>query len=431
MDGWVVFSSARCRSRAHAASRCHAVDHPGEARRGAARTGAGGGVDSVSAAGRVAAGGAHASRGGRATSWRAARHHGGLRDIIPGHLAEVRVTTAAMTADPHVFHEARYSAADVNWCSYSRWSPFFAAYTPSATVLGPLPEAFLAYLNSDSIRLPAPKYEPKVVATSDNEYSDWEDAEVQDEPVAGFSEFHRRVEEVVAHWGSVMVKLNWSAPKDARWILLNNSLQCRSALDVYLVLNASDHAAHDLDGHMYDECDDALGERLQPELVVKRWIPNMNPALEFRIFVRGRRVMGVSQRDLNHYEFLADIKPELTETITQFHRSELRSSPFPLENYIMDVYIPRPYNKVVVLDVNPYGRKWNSLLFTWNELLEPRESDAVELRIITETNLGSMARKDHSENQVPIEVVDASLNSDAMVELAKEWHNLEARTAGP
>lgn len=338
-------------------------------------------------------------------------------------------TTFSMTAEPYIFHETKTTCEEVNWCSYSKWSPFFSAFIPQTKVLKPVPQAFLDYLNSDSIRLPAPQYDDKIVSTSDNEYSDWEDEEPEEsDPVAGFKEFHHSIENVVSQWKSVMVKLNWSAPKDAKWILINNSLQCNSALDVYLLLNASDHAAHDLDGHIYDDCEDSdTGTRLEPELVMKKWISDLNPALEFRIYVRGRRVVGVSQRDLNHYEFLEGIRQKLTATITHFYDRELKHSEFPVADYIMDVFIPRPYNKVVILDVNPFERKWNSLLFTWHELLEPRESDNFELRIITETNLGSMARKDHSENQVPIEVVDASLNSEAMVELAKEWQNLDVQ----
>lgn len=332
-----------------------------------------------------------------------------------------------MTVAPHVFHATKCTCSDVNWCSYSKWSAFFPGFLPKAKVLKPVPQAFLDYLNSESIRIPAPKYDDKVVSTSENEYSDWEnesDDETSD-PVASFKDFHNDLDKVVSKWKSVMVKLNWSAPKDAKWILINNSLQCTSVQDIYLLLNASDHAAHDLDGHIYDECEDKdTGERAEPELVVKKWITDFNPALEFRIFVRDKMIVGVSQRDLNHYEFLENLQLELKKTISDFHANVLKSSEFPLSDYIMDVYIPRPYNKVTILDINPFDRKWNSLLFTWHELLERLEGTNFELRIITETNLGSMARKDHSENQVPIEVVDASLNSEAMIELAKKWHLL-------
>lgn len=325
-----------------------------------------------------------------------------------------------MTSDTHVFLATHVASRDVNLCAYSRWSKHFPNNIPPAEVLAPVPQAFLDYLNSDSIRVPT---NDTIAANSDNEYSDWEDDAAED-PVAAFSDFDKQLRAIVARWKQVVVKLNWSAPKDAKWIVINNSLQCTSVADIYLLLNASDHIAHDLDGRIYDECEDSDGERLEPELVVKKWIADFNPALEFRVFVRDRKILGATQRDLNHYQFLADIQPKLHDALQTFQQTVLRGSTFPLRDYIMDVYIPRPYTSVTVLDINPFTRKWNPLLYTWHELLDKENNGEFDVRILTETNLGAMARKDNSESQVPIEVVDALLNLEAMVELAKQWHSL-------
>lgn len=328
-----------------------------------------------------------------------------------------------MTSDTHYFHKAGVTCAQINLCSYSQWSKHFSEFLPRAKVLAPVPQAFLDYLNSESIRLPPPKYVEAIDPNSDNEYSDWEDEEnEQINPVLEFQEFHEQIQDIVEKYRAVVVKLNWSAPKDARWILINNSLRCTSASDIYLVLNASDHAAHDLDGHIYDECEDKdEGRHLEPEIVVKKWIDDFNPALEFRIFVRNKKILGVSQRDVNHYEFLLDLQEKLHTTLKNFQQNVIWKSDFPLKDYIMDVYIPRPHDKITIIDINPFTRKWDGLLFTWHELLEKENNGEFELRILTETNMGSLARKDHSENQVPIEVVDALMDSEAMIELAKNW----------
>lgn len=326
-----------------------------------------------------------------------------------------------MTVDTHVFHTTETTCDQVNWCSYSRWSPYFADHVPEAKILKSVPLEFIDYLNSESIRLPPSKYSEQITANSDNEYSDWEDEE---DELSGFPltflEFHAKIENIVDNYGAVIVKLNWSAPKDAKWILINNSLRCTSVGDVYLVLNASDHAAHDLDGHIYEECvDKDEGTHLDHELVLKKWIGDFNPALEFRVFIRNGKILGVSQRDVNHYEFLQELQPKFHDLIQKFHRNILTKSGFPLRDYILDIYIPRPYTNVVIIDINPFTRKWDSLLYTWHELLEKENDGEFEVRLITENNLGSLARKEHSENQVPIEVVDALMNSEAMIELAK------------
>ncbi|KAF8001251.1 hypothetical protein HF325_003752 [Metschnikowia pulcherrima] len=295
-----------------------------------------------------------------------------------------------MTVSAFTFHELTVTCAQVNQCSFSSWSPFFASHITEAEVLKDIPDAFLEYLNSDSIRLPPPKYENKVSADSDNEYSDWEEDNLGPEsPCADFAEFDEKVQKIVSKFKHVMPKLNWSAPKDARWILINNSLQWTLTI--------------------------------KPELVLKKWTRDFNPALEFRIFVKNKNFLGVSQRDLNHYQFLLDLHPKLHALLEKFLDNVIRKSKFPLKDYVMDVYIPAPHEKVLIVDINPFSRKWDSLLFTWHELLEKDDDGEFELRLITETNLGAMARKEHSENQVPIEVVDALVNTEAMVELAKLW----------
>lgn len=323
----------------------------------------------------------------------------------------------------HVFIETKVNCYQVNQCLYTSWSRHFPGHTPPAKVWKGLPPAFLEYLESDSITLPPPQY-IEAQPNSDNEYSDWEDEPQAENPCAAFADLDKEISDTVRQWRKVMVKLNWSAPKDAKWILINNSLQCVSAADVYLLLNALDHVAHDLDGHIYDECDDkADGQHMEPELVIKKWI-DINPALEFRLFVRDGCLVGASQRDPNHYQFLAGIKDKLESTISDFYASVLRTSSFPLGSYIMDVYIASPYTKVTIIDVNPFTRKWDGLLYTWHELLE-LSPDEFELRILTETNMGALARKEHSENQVPIEIVGALMDTEAMIALAKTMNETQ------
>lgn len=332
-----------------------------------------------------------------------------------------------MTVDHHVFNKTTVTCETVNWCSYSRWSPYFSELVPDAKIFSPLPQPFIDYLNSESIAIPQQLGE--ITQTSDNEYSDWEDEEPNQivNPFESFQDFHDELTNLVKEWKQVMVKLNWSAPKDAKWILINNTIQSTSTSDIYLLLNASDHIAHDLDKHIYEECEDQDdGKRMDTELVIKKWIPDFNPALEFRLFIKNRRILGASQRDLNYYLFLHDIQDELKAVMDDFQKTVLKETQFPLKDFVLDVFIARPYKKVTILDINPFTRKWDSLLFTWHELLEKENDGNFELRLITETNKGRLAQKDHSESQVPIEVVGAAVDGNAMIELAKEWLALGA-----
>ncbi|CAK7896101.1 cell division cycle protein 123 [[Candida] anglica] len=340
----------------------------------------------------------------------------------------------------HTFNDIPVTTQQIKNCSYSQWSPLFPKNVIKAKVFKPLPKSFITYLESDSIKLPSDVLEEQVVRTSDNEYSDWEDEEssgdenselttnkngkkISKNPISGFEDLHKDIKRAISDLGGkVTPKLNWSSPKDAKWILPNSTTKSFNANDVYLLLNASDHIVHDLD-HSFDECVDFdATDKVEYELVLKQWV-DINPALEFRVFIKGGKIIGISQRDLNHYDYLADLKDTFMDVISKFVDEEKIIQKFPDEDFIIDLYIPRPFSKCWIIDINPFSRKTDSLLYTWHELSESDTLD-LELRLISETNVGRFAAKEHSENYVPRDVLDASMDSSAMADLAREWAKL-------
>lgn len=289
----------------------------------------------------------------------------------------------------HVFHPIAVRAEQVVHCSFSQWYPQYKQHTVESVVI-PLTPGFLEYLDADGIVLPGGGAAP------------------------GYEDVHRQVVAVFENGRLYTPKLNWSAPKDAAWIMLNKTMECRSADDVYLLLKSSLHVQHDLH-HAFDETEGAA--RVAPELVLRKWVA-MNPALEFRVFVRRGAIVGVSQRDLNHYEYLAGLRADIGGAIDRFFSSVLAS--FPDADFVFDVYVPRPFHKVWLVDINPFLRTSELYLFTWHEL-SVREPSECEFRVVESANVGRFAAKDHSENQVPKDVVDASVDTAKMVELAREW----------
>lgn len=329
--------------------------------------------------------------------------------------------------------ETRMLKQDVLKCSYSSWSRKFGDNLFRSIVLRPLPESFIDYLAEESIRLPDASA-TDIVQNSDNEYSDWSDAEAENGEMQNFSErfkdLHSDIESAIKELGGAVIpKLNWSAPKDARWMMPNNKLRCISPSDIYLLLKSSDHIADDLD-HAFDVADEVEESRegqrdIEYELVLKQWV-DINPALEFRVFVKERKIIAVSQRDINHYEYLAELVPKFRSQLDRFFE-EVAQRNLPEKDVIMDVYIPKPFKKVWIVDINPFSKKSDSLLFTWNELdeLNPSYQNDYDFRVLNETNLGRFSAKEYSESQVPVELVDASLNPDTLAELAREWKHLK------
>lgn len=188
-----------------------------------------------------------------------------------------------------------------------------------------------------------------------------------------------------------MPKLNWSAPKDATWISATNSLECKTANDVYLLLKSSDFVTHDLqhayDGTVDDTLSDPTSEQTASEtpsdtgfhLVLRKYF-QLNPSLEFRCFVRNRQLLGICQRDLNHFDFLVALCPKLQDLIVAFFEKHIKAV-FPGQNFAFDVYIPPPHERVWLVDFNPWDRRTDPLLFSWLELLtlpEPELTARVE-----------------------------------------------------
>lgn len=339
-----------------------------------------------------------------------------------------------------VFEKLELTREQVINCSFSSWYPKYMKHVPKAHIIKPLPQAFIDYLSSDGIELPDDGHYAVNVGNGDDEYSDWSEEEDEEgkppiktiDTFDQFADIHQEIKNYIKQQGPVTPKLNWSAPRDATWILATNTMKCENVTDVYLLLKSSNYITHDLSSAFdgVKENEDSSYEKstdLDYELVLRKWF-NINPALEFRCFVRDRKLIGITQRDLNYYDFLDSLSEKIRELIDDFFEDVLAES-FSNEDFVFDVYLPRPFDRVWLIDINPFSRKTDSLLFTWHELAAMDTPDDFEsdLRLITETNKGRFAVKEHSENQVPQDVVDASLDPAMMVELAKEWQELQLK----
>ena len=173
----------------------------------------------------------------------------------------------------------------------------------------PLSQPFITYLRADGIVLPP----------DDNDRTDWSDSdsgiffstdnasdaedEEDNDPSAQWREIHQAIKLTIEELdGKVVPKLNWSAPKDATWIAATNSMECRTPNDIYLLLKSSDFVTHDLE-HAFDDCEDdeatggieneELSTQNIPYFLVLRKSITLNPSVEFRCFVRWRRLIAL------------------------------------------------------------------------------------------------------------------------------------------
>ncbi|KAI9690211.1 MAG: hypothetical protein M1822_009172 [Bathelium mastoideum] len=319
-------------------------------------------------------------------------------------------------------------------CSYHDWHPRYRAITPKARLV-PLSQPFLSYLRADGIVLPPDESESQAnwsdsdsgVFSSTENPSDSDDEYI--DPSQEWDDVQQAIKSAIAELGGkVAPKLNWSAPKDATWISATNSMECRSPNDIYLLLKSSDFITHDLE-HAFDDCEDDLDGKsfddvAQYHLVLRKWIL-LNPSVEFRCFVRNRKLLGMCQRDLNHFDFLFNMQHKLRDKIQTFFDEKLRES-FPEPNFVFDVYIPPPHERVWLVDVNPWAPRTDPLLFSWLELLTmpepatPQTAETISLPLKIDGQ-GSVASNSPNDISTALEASsDSSDDSDDLTDVDED-----------
>ena len=381
-------------------------------------------------------------------------------------------------------------------CSYDSWFPKYRSSCLKSRIIS-LPPEFVSYLHEDGIILAdddgtgegtneedeewhsagATRSRVQEIESSDEEDDDSDPGEAERlPPNQRFPQVHREIKEKIAELGgAVAPKLNWSSPKDAKWISPHqNTLKCTSPNDIYLLLKSSSFVSHDL-VHAFDGCTDAPSSRpFRPVLVLR---PFFTPhvALEFRCFVKHRSLIAVSQRDLNYYSFLGGLREALSEKISAFFENTLRFS-FSDASFTFDVYVPESHfaddglGKVRLIDINPWASRTDSLLFSWQELLdwevakplygsasteenidystedslasgtddddtgaEGRSSRGPEFRIIEKDDPAAFnfSSPQYSAHKLPKEVVDASLAGEGgIMEFARQWRDMTQGRGG-
>lgn len=332
-------------------------------------------------------------------------------------------------------------------CSFHSWYPLFRSLTPKARLI-PLTDPFLDYLRADGIILPPED------PTDDSGYSD---SESEEDPSERWRDIHDKIHSTIAQLGGKVVpKLNWSAPKDATWMSRTNDMECQTPNDVYLLLKSSDFVTHDLE-HALDGCVDTASI---PYHLVLRKSFNLNPSLEFRCFVKDRTVIAISQREMNHFPFLFDLRDSFRSLIKQFFTTRLLPS-FADPNFVFDVYIPPPHDHVWLIDINPWAARTDPLLFSWLELLQmvvppsaeqqshdgesaatispghmhqDERSDGEDVEEMFSPEFRLVARDDpeayqfsttkYSAHKLPKDVVDASMTPEGMKSMMEEWRKV-------
>jgi hypothetical protein len=154
--------------------------------------------------------------------------------------------------------------------------------------------------------------------------------------------------------GAAFIRLGTRAPLDSQ-TYQEGSLQVDGGTEALEVLLQSDRVFDDL--CLMQECGYA------PALVVRPWL-ELSPGAELRAFIAGRRLVGLSQRQLDRIqpELLARA-PELEEAV-QRRCAELAPR-WPLDDLVVDLVVTD--EAAMLVDLHPWLPWTDPALFSWDQ----------------------------------------------------------------
>ncbi|KAF8631805.1 hypothetical protein AX17_005020 [Amanita inopinata Kibby_2008] len=264
---------------------------------------------------------------------------------------------------------------------FSSWYPTFSDLSIKSKIIRPLSQNFQYYLDADGIFVPEGSDNVPFESELSDEEESHSEGDIDSGPKFTFPELDEEIRKCIKEYGAVFPKLNFSSPKDASWVLPASSpLKCTSPADVYMLLKSSDFITHDLNAEsVFEGCRPSISEMAPPyelELILRKWYP-VDSSREFRCFVRENQLLGITQRDINYYEFLNEprTKDTITSTIMSYWQTNIKTRWKLCRDYVFDILLTRDLSHGHIVDFNPYTPGTDALLFTYEDLQSLLKAD--------------------------------------------------------
>lgn len=309
---------------------------------------------------------------------------------------------------------------------YGAWYPKLRAHTPRSVVLDidAIEPAFAAWLDEDGMVLADAndgREQPRTLPRDEDLDALSDESDDEGDSGAYFPALNERIREVLADYGAVFPKLNWSAPQDAAWMMPGNTLKCQTPNDIYLLIKSSDFAMRDMEQvrELQAAATPEEDERPHLQLVLKKWF-DMPRSHEFRCFVRHGVLVALCQRDMTFYEHLqdADTQACIEDAIESFYQEHLEA--VAPADIVFDVYLTRNLDRCFLMDLNPWLPRTDTLLWSWDELHALQGAAEPRLRLLTSATQATQSLPTYSAHMVPADVVQMS-QGQHIAEFAQEW----------
>ncbi|CAK82670.1 unnamed protein product (macronuclear) [Paramecium tetraurelia] len=196
----------------------------------------------------------------------------------------------------------------------------------------------------------------------------WKRPPLQDNGTKRFPELEQLVNEILDDFESVFIKLNWRAPLDCQ-----NTFQDMCFQDLYDIMMALKYSGVIME--MIEDYDEQVIDQNHPEkcqlvaqpsqgylLELKKYY-KLRPNAEFRCFVKNKKLIGISQKNL----YLITEDESVKDKIQNYFNKIVDL--IEIDNYVLDVYIDiPPKENIILVDLNPWQEHTRPKLFTYEEL---------------------------------------------------------------
>lgn len=234
------------------------------------------------------------------------------------------------------------------------WYPLFVSHTPRTLFIQLTPQ-YLTTLTRGDLYVPSPTSSGREAGQIE-----WSDGTIDTLPLTSTEPSQTCLAEssitaaIEQLGGAVCPKLDDVCPVDATWVNFDRSLKCTTAEDVVTMLKSSERVLANVD------CSKVA------QLALRKWI-NIDARMQFRLFIRDKTLVGVSQRDTNAATRFEDQHADsIVSTVDSWFSTNVRPVFDLASDYVMDVYLQQP-DRICLIDVCLW-KCTDALLFSWDEL---------------------------------------------------------------
>ena len=269
-------------------------------------------------------------------------------------------------------------------CSFDSWYKLFRKYTIHSRII-PLNKTFIDYLKLDGLKLPKFLDNDMTAYGLDSDYSsdsmikpNDDDSHIQNKRFNDDNNnssdnsnnsnnndnnddidyelmkdiCHKIKDKIKVLKNKVVVKLNWSLPKDSVWINME-TIECNNITQILLMLKASTFIQHDLfypfhncydynenikikyDDNMENNKDKMTLDTFQYKLILRKY-SNLYRSREFRCFIYNNTIICISQRYNEYFEELQDntFRNDIQKVIQKFFNNIIKDKFYNKHCYV-------------------------------------------------------------------------------------------------